>query len=64
MGATMGMIWIIRVFLYYDYVYMCQLWCSDWYIMPIKGRSIDGGYGDLYLASVSNYFVMVHVAGQ
>jgi len=30
----MGMIWINRVCLYYEYVYMCQLWCSDWYIMP------------------------------
>ena len=29
-----GMIWINRVCLYYEYVYMCQLWCSDWYIMP------------------------------
>ena len=25
---------------------------------------IGGGYGDLYLSSVNNYFVMVHVAGQ
>jgi len=30
----MGMIWTNRACLYYEHVYMCQLWCSDWYIMP------------------------------
>jgi hypothetical protein len=28
------MIWINCVCLYYEYVYMCEVWCSDWYIMP------------------------------
>jgi hypothetical protein len=32
--AETVIIWINRVCLHYEYVYMCELWCSDCYIMP------------------------------